>query len=109
RWAMSVVRRLATGVLAQRSRMLLNVNVPPEGEGEPVVEVTRLGARKYVDSVESRLDPSGRAYYWIGGPPTRGEDREGDDTFAVAHGRVSVTPLEMDITAPDLDAVRRLL
>jgi 5'-nucleotidase len=108
-YAMGVVRRLAQAILAAGRPHLLNVNAPPPGPGEPVVEVTRLGARKYVDSVESRTDPQGRPYYWIGGPPTRGEDREGDDTFAVAHGRISVTPLEMDITAADLDAVRRML
>jgi 5'-nucleotidase len=108
-YAMGVVRRLAASMLAGGRPHLLNVNVPPLGDALPIVEVTRLGARKYVDSVESRTDPQGRPYYWIGGPPTRGDDREGDDTFAVHHGRISVTPLEMDITAADLDPVRRML
>jgi 5'-nucleotidase len=107
--AMPAVRRIAEAVLAGHKPYLLNVNVPPVGDDAPSIQVTRLGSRKYVDTVDSRTDPQGRTYYWIGGPPTRAEDREGDDTWAVANGRISVTPLEMDITAADLDPVRRLL
>jgi 5'-nucleotidase len=89
---------------------LVGDHAPPGLVGDPLpIQVTRLGSRKYVDTVDSRTDPQGRTYYWIGGPPTRAEDREGDDTWAVANGRISVTPLEMDITAADLDPVRRLL
>jgi 5'-nucleotidase len=116
--AIPAVRRIAEAVLAGGKPYLLNVNVPPvvgdhappglDGGALPI-QVTRLGSRKYVDTVDSRTDPQGRTYYWIGGPPTRAEDREGDDTWAVANGRISVTPLEMDITAADLDPVRRLL
>ena len=66
-------------VMTVTGQYLDSVNVPPPGDAERTVEVTRLGARKYVDAVESRTDPQGRAYYWIGGPPTRAEDREGDE------------------------------
>ena len=123
RWAIPVARKLARAVLADNHRMLLNVNVPaPDEDDEGLSEsellaraakvpvaVTRLGARVYEDAVEHRTDPQGRPYYWIGGPPTRGEDRHGDDTFTVAHGTISVTPLEMDITAADLEPTQTLL
>ena len=107
-FAQPLIRRVASRLLESGTRQFLNINLPPGG-GNGEVEITRLGARKYMDSVESRTDPHGREYYWIGGPPTRGDDREGDDTYAVAHGRVSITPLEMDITAPDFGAAKQLL
>ncbi|MCY1053918.1 5'/3'-nucleotidase SurE [Nannocystis radixulma] len=115
RVAIPVVRTLARQLLAQPSLSLLNVNIPwishsappPEGppevlaEGLPIV-ITRLGARPYVEQVERRQDPRGMAYFWIGGPPRDAGEHEGEDTWAVKRGFVSVTPLVLDITAPDL-------
>jgi 5'-nucleotidase len=51
----------------------------------------------------------GRPYYWIGGPPQAIQGEPGDDTWAVSQGIVSVTPLELDITARDLGAARGLV
>jgi 5'-nucleotidase len=114
-----VVRTLAKAALKAPAPMLLNVNIPappvaskargPQAAYTPPFEITRLGKRVYKDLVEPRTDPQGRAYYWIGGPPESGDGREGHDTWAVQRGRVSVTPIEMDITAPDADACRQLL
>jgi 5'-nucleotidase len=114
-----VVRGLAQAALAATQPMLLNVNIPapapqdsvrgPQMVHAPPIELTCLGKRVYKDLVEPRTDPQGRAYYWIGGPPESGDGREGHDTWAVQRGRVSVTPLEMDITAPDVEACRNLL
>src|SRR5437879_976337 len=42
---------------------LLNVNVPREPQG---VQITKVGRRAYLASVVEKLDPRGRAYYWIG-------------------------------------------
>lgn len=125
RWAIPIARKLAIAVLEtprQGPPVLLNINVPTPknhadvGPGDVLehaakmpVQVTRLGARKYQDSVEHRTDPQGRAYYWIGGPPKRAADDHGDDTFAAANGVISVTPLEMDITAPDMGQAEKLL
>jgi 5'-nucleotidase len=121
-WAVPAVRKIVTAVLAASQPYLLNINVPalPGYErAEPAdivklaprlpLEVTRLGARVYKDVVEHRTDPHGRPYFWIGGPPTSAHNRAGDDTWAVSHGIVSVTPLEMDITAPDLAPTRALI
>ena len=60
-------------------------------------------------AVDRRTDPLGRPYYWIGGPPHDIGDNEGEDTWAVKHGHISVTPLVLDITAPDLGPTRQLL
>jgi 5'-nucleotidase len=108
-----IVRTIAAALLAAERRHLLNLNVPPAPEGEASqprrVEVTRLGQRSYKDAVAHRTDPFGRPYFWIGGAPLQSSDREGEDTWAIGRGHVSVTPLEMDITAPDAAPCRALL
>jgi len=75
--------------------LLLNVNFPasePHG-----VRLTKLGRRRYQQSVVQKLDPQGREYYWIAGKPVWDES-EGSDQDAVAEGYVSITPLHLDLT-----------
>jgi 5'-nucleotidase len=75
--------------------VLLNVNfpaAPPKG-----VRWTRLGRRRYRQTVVEKLDPKGRKYYWIAGSP-EWEHHEGSDHEAVMAGEVSVTPLHLDLT-----------
>jgi 5'-nucleotidase len=78
---------------------LINVNFPP-GRGWDVV-ATRLGWRLYEDLVEFRHDPRGREYLWIGGGGVRHENLVGSDTDAHDAGKVSVTPLLLDLTAAE--------
>jgi 5'-nucleotidase len=61
--------------------------------------VTRMGLRIYYDELVRRIDPKGRPYYWIGGKEPGGVLEEGTDLWAVAHNFVSVTPLQLDLTA----------
>ena len=83
--------------------LLLNVNFPP---GEPGgVEITRLGHRVYQQTIIERLDPRGRKYYWIAGTPEWREE-EGTDYAAVDAGKVSITPLHLDLT--DYRGVERI-
>jgi 5'-nucleotidase len=75
---------------------LLNVNVPREPQG---VQITRIGKRSYLASVVEKLDPRGRAYYWIGGDEQAHENVPGSDCNAVFDRRlISVTPLHLDLT-----------
>jgi 5'-nucleotidase len=64
--------------------------------------ITRLGLRLYRDKLVRRLDPRGKPYYWIGGEPPTGVPEEGTDFGALAGGYVSITPLQLDLTARDL-------
>jgi len=94
--------RLARRVLERGlpSGVLLNVNVPPiPAEQIAGVLVTRMGLRIYRDELVRRLDPRGRPYYWIGGPAPTGVEEEGTDIWAIAHGYISVTPIQLDLTA----------
>jgi 5'-nucleotidase len=81
----------------------LNVNVP---EGQPTTwQRTFLGRRPYSHAVHVRHDPRGRPYYWIGGDPAAHDDLPGSDCNAIHEGMVSVTPLEVDLTEPRLEAL----
>jgi 5'-nucleotidase len=77
---------------------LLNVNVPLGVDPRSYV-VTRLGKHSYGGGVEERLDPRGRAYYWIGGNEYQHEDIPGSDCNVVYdEKRISVTPIHLDLT-----------
>jgi 5'-nucleotidase len=79
---------------------VLNVNVPYLKEDElNGYMVTRQGLRVYRDALESRLDPRGRPYYWIGGEYPTGVDEPGTDFGALRAGFVSITPLHLDMTS----------
>jgi len=92
---------LARRILANgRKDLLLNVNVPALPWAEIAgVEVTRLGKRIYRDVLDAREDPRGQKYYWIGGEPPSGVIEEGTDVAALAANKISVTPLQLDLTA----------
>ena len=100
-----LVRRVAEDPLPADT--LLNVNFP---SGEPAgVEVTHLGKRLYND--EMKLvdeDPdTGRHRYQIYGYEPSFEDERGSDLSAIAHERISVTPVHFDLTdRPSLDRLR---
>ncbi|HUF78505.1 MAG TPA: 5'/3'-nucleotidase SurE [Thermoanaerobaculia bacterium] len=75
--------------------LLLNVNIPV-GEIRGV-RFTKLGRRRYNQSIVEKLDPRGRKYYWIAGAP-EWEQGEGTDFDAIARSLVSITPLHLDLT-----------
>ncbi|MDP9121675.1 MAG: 5'/3'-nucleotidase SurE [Acidobacteriota bacterium] len=75
--------------------MLLNVNVPAGPIGG--LSFTRLGRRSYQQTVIENVDPRGRKYYWIAGRP-QWQKASGTDYEAVSSGRISVTPLHLDLT-----------
>jgi 5'-nucleotidase len=82
---------------------LLNVNVPAISPAELAgIEVTRMGKRIYQDELIRRLDPRGIPYYWFGGPAPSGHVEPGTDFHAVAHHRVAITPIQLDLTAQRL-------
>lgn len=83
--------------------ILLNVNIPDLRDGPAAgVEITRLGRRVYQDMLVERQDPRGRNYYWIGGTKPIGIPQEGTDVWAVENRHISITPLHLDLTYPDL-------
>lgn len=84
------------------SGLLLNVNIPygPEEERRGIA-ITRQGLRVYRDALVERSDPRGRSYFWIGGEAPTGVLEPGTDFWALSEGFVSVTPLQLDLTADE--------
>jgi 5'-nucleotidase len=102
----SLAARIARGVVERSMAedlpqgILLNVNVPYLREDQlQGWKVTRQGLRVYLDKLERRVDPRGRPYYWIGGEAPSGVVEEGTDFGALKAGYVSITPLQLDLTA----------
>ena len=100
--AAAVARKVAAQVLLKGlpKRVLLNINVPYLKESElKGYRVSRQGMRIYRDALVKREDPRGRPYYWIGGEAPTGVNESGTDFGDLAAGYVSITPLQMDMTA----------
>ncbi len=78
---------------------LLNINVPalPDQEIGGYV-ITKMGNRQYKNVFEKRLDPRGRAYYWMGGNTIDCENDPDSDVAVVRDGKISVTPIHFDLT-----------
>jgi len=86
--------------------ILLNVNVP-RGVIRGL-QITRQGLRVYRDRLDRRMDPRGKPYYWIAGEAPTGIPEDGSDIGAVEDGFVSVTPLQLDLTAyPAIQALKK--
>lgn len=82
------------------ANIFLNVNIPNVPWNEiKGVELTRLGRRVYQDQLVTREDPRGRPYYWIGGLPPKGVAEHGTDIWAMENQLISVTPINLDMTA----------
>ncbi|MEN6457641.1 MAG: 5'/3'-nucleotidase SurE [Thermoguttaceae bacterium] len=77
---------------------LYNLNIPTAAlGGVPEVCIAPMNVQRYGDTFQKRSDPWGRDYYWLmGGPPaaTAGET----DLSALDKGKVSLTPLDYDLT-----------
>jgi len=79
---------------------LLNVNIPDvELSQLKGTQVTRLGARHHAEAMIKQKDPRGHDIYWLGPPGKEQDAGEGTDFFAIEQGYVSVTPLQVDLTA----------
>ncbi|MDT8363306.1 MAG: 5'/3'-nucleotidase SurE [Nitrosomonas sp.] len=85
-----------------RVPILLNVNVPDiPYEQLTGMEVTRLGRRHKAESVIKSITPRGETVYWVGAAGAAQDAGEGTDFFSVQKNRVSMTPLQIDLTHYD--------
>jgi 5'-nucleotidase len=97
-WAYTIIQSLL--LYGMPENLLLNVNVPSlPGNEIKGIQVTRQGTRIYHDRLEQRVDPRGQPYYWILGDTPGGIPERGTDVGALAEGYVSITPIQLDMTA----------
>jgi 5'-nucleotidase len=79
--------------------VLLNVNVPDVPYAElKGFEVTRLGKRHKAEPTIRATNPRDETVYWVGAAGSAQDAGPGTDFHAVAAQRVSLTPLQMDLT-----------
>jgi 5''/3''-nucleotidase SurE len=80
--------------------ILVNVNVPFLNDDQlRGFRLTRQGLRVYHSRLDERMDPRDRPYYWIGGDAPTGVPERGTDIGALSDGFISITPLQLDLTA----------
>lgn len=97
--ARAVVEQVLTAMPLGGLPFLLNVNIPNRADAATLPRVvTRLGRRHASEPVIRQTSPRGETIYWIGPAGDAREAGEGTDFHAVASGRVSITPLQVDLT-----------
>ncbi len=81
-------------------KTLLNINIPNIPYKDLLgIEITRLGTRRYANSVHRRRDPRGKEYFWLAGVVEDLDAAEGTDIHAIKTHRVSVSPIHFDLTS----------
>ncbi len=80
--------------------VVINVNFPDRlPEDVSGIEVTRQGFRdQHLNHLDKRQDLRGTDYFWIGYSGQLSQPPEGTDLRAIYEGRISVTPLHIDMT-----------
>jgi 5'-nucleotidase len=97
RAATELLARLAVDPLPADT--ILNVNVPDVPWGDIAgFEVTRLGNRHRAEPCVQQADPRGRTWWWIGAAGAAQDAGPGTDFHAVRSGRISISPIHVDLT-----------
>ncbi len=98
----TLVKKIFEGSFPLPPRQFLNVNIPPDLDEAPL-HVTYAGYRYYGNDAHLHRNPRGLEYYWLGLHPLEfrpREEREGLCDFeAIEQGMVSVTPVQLDLSA----------
>jgi len=113
----STAARVATDIVQRFKQnkfhepILLNINVPDiPYEHLQGTEVTRLGRRHKAEAVVKSQSPRGEIVYWVGAAGAVQDAGEGTDFHAIQLNRVSITPLQIDLTQyGQIDTVKQWL
>jgi 5'-nucleotidase len=103
--AKRVIRELVVKILEGEfplpHRELLNINIPPEIDAINY-QITYAGYRYYANDAHLHRNPRAEEFWWLGLHPLQWKvrDSEGVSDFdAIAEGKVSLTPVMLDLTA----------
>jgi len=95
--ASNLVRKLLKEPLPANT--ILNVNVPDVPYDElKGYEVCRLGTRHSAEPIIETTDPRGHQVFWVGPAGLEEDAGPGTDFHAVRMGKVSITPIHVDLT-----------
>jgi 5'-nucleotidase len=99
--AAALARRVIEQIVAHRpaAGALFNVNIPSFDKG-PVrgVRVVPQNVVPYRETLDRRVDPRGRVYFWTSGDLSCPDPHPNTDVGALAEGYVTVTPLQFNLT-----------
>ena len=103
RRAWKLIEQVLKGA-ADRQGMLWNINLPNTTESGPKgVRLCSMAVRRHTDTIEKRIDPRGRPYWWSGLDPLKNHTLEaGTDVKELIDGYATLTPLHFDMTRPAL-------
>ena len=62
------------------------------------IKITRQGQAIYLEDYDKRVDPYNRTYYWLTGHKVNVEKEEEFDDRAVMNNKISITPIQFDLT-----------
>jgi 5'-nucleotidase len=82
---------------------VFNVNIPALSvEVLKGFKLCRQAYAKYEEDFMEREDPHGRMYYWLTGEFVNFDKGKDTDVWALAHGYVSIVPVQFDLTHYEL-------
>ena len=97
KYAPSILKKLGSEGWARN--VFMNVNFPDLSPGEVSrVEITVQGRRKIGETIVKGRDPRGDDFVWIGTERNEDISYKGSDLNAISEGRISITPLGLDLT-----------
>jgi 5'-nucleotidase len=99
--AANLARRIIESILARKrpEPQLYNMNIPTAAlHGVPEVCAVPMNVTRYGDRFEKRTDPWGRDYYWLTGGPAPATPGHETDLTVLSQGKVSLTPLDYNLT-----------
>ena len=98
KWGPKVLREVLA--IEWPGNVVININFPDrEPQDISGVEITRQGFRdENIIRAEHRTDLRGDSYYWIGYRGKLSDPAEGTDLKAIYDGKISVSPLHVDLT-----------
>ena len=97
KYAPSIIKKLVSERWPRN--VLMNVNFPDLSLGEVSrIDITVQGRRKIGETIVSGRDPRGHEFVWIGTERNEDNSYKGSDLNAISEGRISITPLGLDLT-----------
>jgi 5'-nucleotidase len=100
--AKNFIKKIAIETLKNglQKGVVLNVNIPKLKEKEiKGIKICRQANALWVEKFDKRQTPQGKDYYWLTGEFVNNDKGEDTDEWALAHGYISVVPVQFDLTA----------
>ena len=101
--AKDLVKNILEGGFPLPKREFLNINIPLKKQ-KADIKITYAGYRHYFNDAHLHRNPRGEEYYWLGLHPLSFDEREGREDLlcdydAVEKGYISITPVQLDMSA----------